>query len=642
MNSLEILRKIFINPEKSLMLFDNLESLKFYTKDSDDSKIYIKSLWKREEERLIYNETTKKSAPEEIVKQLFIDELRKKYKYPQKLIDTEVDVQFWRETNDHKRADIVIYSDDELTEKVVIELKAPGQKNDLEQLKSYLNAKGAPIWIASNWEVQTILYRPYPADFDTLSDLPKYGETVDDLFRKKKTLDDLEEQNLAKIILDLEELVLAHTWFDAFEEVFKLIFAKLYDETEAKNRENEEVYFRKYWKDLQKTKDEIDKLFEEAKSEWQYDIFEKTDKIKLTSENLSLCVWLLENIKLMHSDLRIIDEAFEYLIQKSSKWEKGQYFTPRIVIDMCVKMMNPWKTEYVIDTACGSAWFLVHTMKYIKHKYYEKLSDPEFRERYASKYLFWIDFDEKTAKISRAIMLIAWDWKSHIFKLNSLDTSSWGKSDIKEKLRQFDLIKTYWDFEKDKQNAEELKELKFDVLLANPPFAWKITDKKMLTSYDLWKNEKWKLVNQTSRHILFIEKNLNVVREWWRLALVLPQWVFNNTSEEYIRKYIMKKARILAVVWLDGNAFKPHTWTKTSVLFLQKWKENELDAGWNPKTKNYPIFFATSKLPFKDNSWNYIYKDNGSWEKVLQNDLNDITEAFKIWGTEQWFDFLTN
>jgi hypothetical protein len=41
--------------------------------------------------------------------------------------------------------------------------------------------------------------------------LPKYGETVDDLFRKKKTLADLEEQNLAKIILDLEELVLAHT-----------------------------------------------------------------------------------------------------------------------------------------------------------------------------------------------------------------------------------------------------------------------------------------------------------------------------------------------------------------------------------------------------------------------------------------------
>ena len=241
MNSLDILKKIFINPEKALIIFDNLESLKFYLKDWDEEKIYIKSLGKREEERLVYNEKTKKSAPEEIVKQLYIDELRKKYKYPKKLIDTEVDVQFWREINDHKRADIIIFWDDELTPKIIIELKAPGQKNDLEQLKSYLNAKWALIWVALNWEVHTILYRPYPADFDTLSDIPKYWEEIDDLFRKKKILADLSEQNLAKVILDLEELVLAQSWFDAFDEVFKLIFAKLYDETEAKNRENQEV-----------------------------------------------------------------------------------------------------------------------------------------------------------------------------------------------------------------------------------------------------------------------------------------------------------------------------------------------------------------------------------------------------------------
>jgi len=144
-SSHEVLKKIFISPEKSLILFDNLDSLKFYTKDGEEEKYYIKSLGKREEERLIFNEKTKKSAPEEIVKQLFIDELRKKYKYPQKLIDTEVNVQFGREINDNKRADIVIYSDDETTPKIVVELKAPGQKNDLEQLKSYLNSKGAPI-----------------------------------------------------------------------------------------------------------------------------------------------------------------------------------------------------------------------------------------------------------------------------------------------------------------------------------------------------------------------------------------------------------------------------------------------------------------------------------------------------------------
>jgi type I restriction enzyme M protein len=33
----------------------------------------------------------------------------------------------------------------------------------------------------------------------------------------------------------------------------------------------------------------------------------------------------------------------------------------------------------------------------------------------------------------------------------------------------------------------------------------------------------------------------------------------------------MEKARLIAVVGLDGNTFKPHTGTKTSVLFVQKW-----------------------------------------------------------------------
>ncbi|MBS8121906.1 N-6 DNA methylase [Candidatus Vampirococcus lugosii] len=637
----EVLKKIFPNPEKSLLLFDNLENLKFYTKDGEEGKYYIKSLGRREEERLIYNETTGKSAPEEIVKQLYIDELIKKYKYPKKLIDTEVDVQFGREKYDHKRVDVVVYSDDNTTEKIVIELKAPGQKNDLEQLKSYLNAKGAPIGVALNGQVHTILYRPYPADFDTLGDIPKYGEEVEDLFKKKKTLSDLEEQDLSKVILDLEELVLAHTGFDAFEEIFKIIFAKLFDETEAKDRQNEELFFRKYGKNLQKTKDAIDELFESAKEEWQYDIFETTDKIKLSPEHLSLCVGLLENISLFGSDLRVIDDAFEYLIQKSSKGEKGQYFTPRVVIDMCVKMLNPGKKDYVIDTACGSAGFLVHTMKYVREKHFPKASDSDFRDRYAKKYLFGIDFDERTSKISRAIMLIAGDGKSHIFKLNSLDTNNWHKSPIKYELERSHLIQEFSDIKKDKENKESLKELKFDVLLANPPFAGKVADKRLLSDYDLGKNQKGKLVSQTSRHILFIERNLSVVKPGGRLAIVLPQGVFNNTSEEHIRDFIMKKARILSVVGLDQNAFKPHTGTKTSVLFLQKWKEDELDEGGNPKVKNYPIFFATSKLPFKDNSGDYVYKEDENENRVLQTDLMDIADAFVQWGKEQDFNFLS-
>ena len=62
----------------------------------------------------------------------------------------------------------------------------------------------------------------------------------------------------------------------------------------------------------------------------------------------------LERVKLFNSNLSVIHEAFEYLSIKAGKGEKGQYFTPRHVIDMCVKMLNPDAEEYVVDTAAGS------------------------------------------------------------------------------------------------------------------------------------------------------------------------------------------------------------------------------------------------------------------------------------------------
>ena len=97
------------------------------------------------------------------------------------------------------------------------------------------------------------------------------------------------------------------------------------------------------------------------------------------------------------------------------------------------------------------------------------------------------------------------------------------------------------------------------------------------------------------------------------MAIVLPQGRFNNSSDKYIREFIAERCRILAVVGLHGNVFKPHTGTKTSVLFVQKW-DDELC----PKKEDYPIFFATMQKPSKDNSGEKIYvKDPITGENVL-------------------------
>ena len=96
------------------------------------------------------------------------------------------------------------------------------------------------------------------------------------------------------------------------------------------------------------------------------------------------------------------------------------------------------------------------------------------------------------------------------------------------------------------------------------------------------------------------------------MAIVLPQGRFNNASDKYIRDFIAERCRILAVVGLHGNVFKPHTGTKTSVLFVQKW-DDELC----PKKDDYPIFFATMRELSKDNSGDKIYRVNSDGSYML-------------------------
>ncbi len=105
-------------------------------------------------------------------------------------------------------------------------------------------------------------------------------------------------------------------------------------------------------------------LFDTSKSKWQGAFFEDF-KIALSFSHLLVCVSYLQDVKLFNSNLDVIDKAFEYLIGKSSKGEKGQYFTPRYVVDMCVKMLNPQEQESIIDTAAGSAGFAMHSIFHV-------------------------------------------------------------------------------------------------------------------------------------------------------------------------------------------------------------------------------------------------------------------------------------
>lgn len=636
----EIIDKIFKDSEtiyglKEFGDFDLEDVLKIT--EEEKNRFYIKD-FKSGGKKFVYDEIKQNGKPEEVVRQLWLHKLNKFYKYPLERIDIEKSVYFG--SKEFARADIVVYKNDKTTPYIIVEVKKPNFEKGIDQLKSYLNAEGCEIGVWSNGNIKTILYRNYPNNFeDTLSEIPPADKTIDDLLSEKRTLSDLDPKtNLKEIIQIAEELILAGAGVDVFTEVFKLIYAKLFDEIEAKKREEKEILFRKY-KDPAKTYSSINTLFHLAIKKWPGTFFEQ-DNIRLSPEHLAIVIGEMEKAKLFGSDLMVIDEAFEYLIPEVAKGKKGQYFTPRHVINMAVKMLNPKKDEYVIDPACGSGGFLIACMNWVKENH---LKSEYEKQEYAKEYLYGIDFADETAKVSRALMLIAGDGRSHLFKLNSLDPREWQGEDPDKLHARSELLarlEKFKDYAQEQENKNTFKNFAFDVLLTNPPFAGEIKDPGLLRQYEFGR-KKGKLVNKMERHILFIERDLEFLRPGGRMAIVLPQGILNNTNMEYVRNYLLDKARILAVAGLHTNTFKPHAGVKTSVLFLQKWGENE------EVSKDYPIFMAVSKKGGKDNSGDYAYKKdvNGNYvhgangRKVLDHDLDEIAEAFIKFAKEQRFSF---
>lgn len=577
-----------------------------------------------------------KLTAEEAIRQLYLMNLHYDYGYPFERMDLEYSVVFGREK---KRADIVIFDkENPNTVYIMVELKKPKLKEGKEQLKSYCNATGAPIGVWTNGESISYYNRRDPNYFKDIPNIPSVYEKLSDILQERWTIQDLikndkivkQRKSLKDLVVEMEDEVLANAGVDVFEELFQLIFTKLFDEMESTRNKSRYLEFRNYGDTESELKAKIQALFERAKNKWE-GVFAESARINLSPSHLAICVSSLEEVKLFNSNLDVVDEAFEYLINKSSKGEKGQYFTPRYVIDMCVKMLDPKPEETVIDTAAGSCGFPVHSIFHVwekqlkanglerSHLFTAEAKLPEQID-YVKEKVFAIDFDEKAVRVSRTLNLIAGDGQTNVLHLNTLDYERWNDFTQEEEWR--DVYGEGWkQLRKLRKTKDQNRDFQFDVLMANPPFAGDIKETRILARYELGKNSKGKQQTKVGRDILFIERNLDFLKDGGRMAIVLPQGRFNNSSDKYIRDFIAERCRILAVVGLHGNVFKPHTGTKTSVLFVQKWHDELC-----PKVDDYPIFFATMQKSSKDNSGDKIYVKNSDGVPVLDSHEHLIVE----------------
>ena len=351
-------------------------------------------------------------------------------------------------------------------------------------------------------------------------------------------------------------------------EMARILFCKYYDE--INKRANEFVDFQVGSAESPvSVKARLQELFEKVKRRSPA-IFDPEEKILLDPQSLYYVTQVLQKYEITKAGRDVMGEAFETLIGPTLRGQEGQFFTPRNVVRLMIRMVNPKPYESLIDPACGSGGFLVvaldHMWKSLEQK--AKTSNQTLDQIKKAKSeviqcIVGIDKDAFLARLASVNIAIMGGAGAEVFCENSLvPPRKWSpKTRAKVKLGSFDIVVT------------------------NPPFGSRIPvgGERTLSQYKLgylWRTKKRKkeveyirtskLKKFESPQILFIERGLDLLRDGGRMAIVLPEGVLGNAITGYVRRFIRDKAEIAAIVDCPLETFLPSTPTKVGILVLQK------------------------------------------------------------------------
>ena len=540
--------------------------------------------------------------------QVFSRMLVEDYGYPKENIQTRPQFRVKASPSDTRGypVDIVVFSSSEKTDKdayIIIECKKKTRKDGLEQLKDYLKFSKAYLGVWFNGS-ETLFIRKIEKDgkvtfSEDIPNIPNYTQRLQDigLFKRK----DLKPtHNLKFKFISIRNYLAGNAVGITRDEelarqIINLILCKLYDEKFTKP--DDMVQFRagidEHVKDIAKR---IKARFEETKNVYP-DVLGSNDQIELDDKSLSYVVGELQNYSLMEVERDVIGDAFEVFIHRALKGGQGQFFTPKNVVKTAINILDIDDSEKVIDPACGSGGFLIEALKYQYKKIESRGSIynwPQYeieneKNSKANLNIRGIERDSFLSKVVKAYMVIMGDGKSGVFCEDSLEPP------------------TNWDI----KTQTNIQFGSFDVLLANPPFGANIpvVGTSKLSQFPLghkWtkgKDERWtkgKVKTSEAPQILFIDRFLDLLKEGGRMAIVLPDGVLSNPTDEYIVQSLLERAEIIGLIDLPSSSFMPYTHTKTHLVLLRKTSQ--------PR-KDYTFFMSYAKTCGHDKRGREINED---------------------------------
>lgn len=284
-----------------------------------------------------------------------------------------------------------------------------------------------------------------------------------------------------------------------------------------------------------------------------------------TPRLLDQVVQMIDKIKMEDRDTK--GDLYEYLLSKiATAGTNGQFRTPRHIIKMMVDMVQPTKEDTLCDPACGTAGFLVAAGEYVHEKHPNWFHEKEFRDHYNSDMFTGIEFDATMLRIGAMNLM-----------LHGIETPTLiGKDSLSE------------------SNADIRN--KYTLILANPPF-------KGSLDYDSVDNAILNVVKTKKTELLFLGLMLRMLNTGGRCGVIVPDGVLFGSSNAHkqIRREIIEKHRLEAVVSMPSGVFKPYAGVSTAILFFTKTNSGGTDQVWFYDMKADGYSLDDKRAPVKEN-----------------------------------------
>jgi type I restriction enzyme M protein len=588
-------------------------------------------------------------TPEEYVRQNIERRLVLELGYLPEQIEVEYPIKQGSKT---VRADLAIFREGDQHNQeniwIVIECKKdsvpPSASRDgVEQLKSYMAACDNSEWgMWTNGKKKTVLHRirtEEGIEYEEPNDIPSKDGNSEEVDRPTRdSLKNAVGDNLLfsfKICHDHIYVTDGLQKQPAFFELLKVIFCKIYDERNVRSPlEFYATALEKKSNDGRLTVfNRISKIFDAVRKQYPA-IFDANDEIKLQPRSLAYIVGELQRYSFLSTNIDVKGKAYEELVGANLRGDRGEFFTPRNVQKMTIRMLEPKVTDKVLDQSCGTGGFLVIAMNEVIEKLKKQIkkqsgkvaeqagvwSDAlnESIKGTARTNFFGIDINPDLVKATKMNMVMNNDGAGNIFRQDSLlHPHQWEDSFRKQFAKALNLDPKSLRGEKDLAH--------FDLIATNPPFGSKlpIKDQETLKQYQLghvWRETEtgWQPTDQLQTsappEILFIERCWQFLKPGGRMGIVLPDAILGAPGLLYVRYWMIKHCRIVASIDLHPDTFQPRNGTQTSVLILQKKTEAEINRGTMP---DYEIFMAQVKAVGHDKQGNTVYRRNEEGEEIL-------------------------